>query len=79
MCACVNTQSENTDLEEQLKWLKRESEEAKVASEVNIKEVLTIAEDLRTKKAEQEATISELTRLVIGTTIYNIILLFHVQ
>lgn len=66
-------------MEEQLKWLKRESEEAKVASEVNIKEVLTIAEDLRTKKAEQEATISELTRLVIGTTIYNIILLFHVQ
>ena len=43
--------------------MKRESEEAKLASESNIKEVLSIAEDLRTKKAEQTATIQELKRL----------------
>ena len=42
--------------------MKRESEEAKVASETHIKEVLSIAEDLRTKKAEQASTIEELKR-----------------
>lgn len=46
-----------------MKWLKRESEEAKVASETHIKEVLSIAEDLRAKKAEQATTIEELKRL----------------
>ena len=51
-------------MESQLKWLKRESEEAKVASETHLNEVLGIAEDLRTKKAEQNATIEEIKRLV---------------
>ena len=36
-----------------------------MASEANIKEVLNIAEDLRTKKAEQAATIEELKRFVL--------------
>lgn len=34
-----------------------------MASETHIKEVLSIAEDLRTKKAEQASTIEELKRL----------------
>ena len=44
-------------------WLKKDSDEAKAASEANIKDVLNIAEDLRAKKAEQAATIEELRRL----------------
>lgn len=52
--------SENTELESQLKWLKRESEEAKVASETHIKEVLSIAEDLKAKEAEQASAIEQL-------------------
>ena len=55
-------QSENTELESQLKWLKRESEEAKVASETHMKEVLSIAEELKTKEAEQASTIEQLKR-----------------
>ena len=59
----THTQTENGELESQLKWLKRESEEAKLASEANIKEVLSIAEDLRIKKAEQTIAFEELKRL----------------
>ena len=59
-------QSENSELESQLKWLKRESSEAKAASEANIKDVLSIAEDLRTQKAGQAATIEELKRFVLS-------------
>ena len=58
----LSLQSENTELESQVKWLKRESEEAKAASEIHIKEVLSIAEDLKTKEAEQASTIEQLKR-----------------
>ena len=42
--------------------MKRESEEAKVASETHIKEVLSIAEDLKAKEAEQASAIEQLKR-----------------
>lgn len=66
-CALDFLQVENSELQSQVKQLKCESDEAKLASESNIKEVLSIAEDLRTKKAEQAATIQELKRLVNDT------------
>ena len=61
----LNIQSENTNLKSQLKWLKQESDEARVASEANLKEVLDIAEELRVKNAEQSATIEQFKRLDI--------------
>ena len=61
----LNIQSENTNLKSQLKWLKQESDEARVASEANLKEVLGIAEELRVKNAEQSATIEQFKRLDI--------------
>jgi ribosomal protein S21 len=65
-------QSETTELESQLKWLKRESEEAKVASETHIKEVLTIAEELKAKEAEQASTIEQLKRSARKTQYFSI-------
>ena len=47
--------------------MKHESDEAKLASESNIREVLSIAEDLRTKNAEQAATVEQLKRLANNT------------
>lgn len=42
--------------------MKCETDEAKLASESNIREVLSIAEELRTKNGEQAATVEELKR-----------------
>lgn len=45
-----------------MKRLKCESDEARLAGESNLREVLSIAEDLRTKNAGQAATVEELKR-----------------
>lgn len=64
-------------MEAQLKWLRRESEEAKTASEAHLNEVLGIAEELRTKKAEQNATIEEIKRLALYLIIRGVPLIMY--
>ena len=56
-------QEENSELQSQVKQLKCESDEAKLASESNLREVLSIAEELRTKNTEQADTVEKLKRL----------------